>query len=292
MSWIEPSGKIHKKRAKNRKIGYKSHGHTMLRGSIWETNFENEFQSADDGVHEVVASLLNMKPLGKTPAEFFLMVKLRFKQDVSLRDTCKFYHIDEEIHRKLLLLLLSLLIRSPSYRSKYEGMPKLIGLLPSENVGKANMDQSYKIAKKLCETGFTSNQYFIIIHSPFKKFIYGDGNLDWLTSGIVANRIDGRILIPLTPHLCIFFCTPRFMASTPNCASITATFWMVDWINDIVQIYSRDKLFFLGKSPVLKETFKRGQFLEHQQRSDKLIEMLDEVAGIKQSSGIVQTGWN
>lgn len=269
---------------KNRKIAYQSHGHTMLKGSVWETNFEDDFSNADNGVHKVVESLISLKPLGRTLAEFFGLMPLFIKRDRSLRDMCKFYHLDEDVHRALLVLLCSLLIRSPGNRSRYESYPAIIGLPPNEEVGKANMRQTFQIAKELCEEGFISNQYFVLIHSPFKKFIFGDGNLDWLTGSLAANRIDGKALIPLTPHLCLYFCTPHSMRSTPNCASFSAAPWMVDWINDIVQIYSRDKLFFLGKPPALKDTFRKRQFLEHKRKTDELIDMLDEVAGIKKSN--------
>jgi hypothetical protein len=84
----------------------------------------------------------------------------------------------------------------------------------------------------------------------------------------------------------VFFCTPRSMRLKPNCASLTAAPWMVDWVNEIVQIYSKDKLFFLGKAPELTDAFRRGQFLEHKKKTDALIEMLEEVAGITKPAPI------
>jgi hypothetical protein len=279
VSWIEPDGEIGKKRAKNRKIAKKAHGHTFFRGGPWKTNFEGDFQSADDAVPKVVDVLLKLNPLGRTPSELVGMLKLLFKRDRALRDSCKFYDLDKGVHRKLLLLLLSLLIRSPGNRFRYENYPSIVGLPPNEDIGKANMRQCYEIAKNLCESGSISNQYFVLIHSPFKKFIFGDGNLDWITGNLMSNRINGRALVPLTPHLCVYLCTPNSMRSTPNCASFSAASWMVDWINDIVQIYSRDQLFFHGKSPVLTEPFRQREFLEHNERRDSLIDMLDELSG-------------
>jgi hypothetical protein len=233
-------------------------------------------------VPKVINALLELKPFGRTPLEFLRLVGLLFKRDRSLRDMCRFYHLDEKVHRGLLLLIFSLLIRSPSNRSRYEGYPAQFGLPRSEDVGKANMNQNYRMAKKLCETGYVSNQYFVLIHSPLKKFIFGDGNLDWLTSSLIANRIDGRALMPLTPHLCVYFCTPRAMLSTPNCASFSAAPWMVDWINDIVQIYSRDKIFFQGKPPLLSNAFQQQQFLKHKQNTDLLIDMLDKIGRVEE----------
>jgi len=284
VSWIGPEEKIGKKRAKNRKIAYKSHGHTMLRGSAWETNFECDFLSADNGISTVLRTLLGLKPLGRTPAEFFGLVTLLLRRDRHLHDMCKFYLLDEETQRKLLLLLFSLLIRSPGNRSRFEAYPEVFGMPPDEEVGKANMYQRYKIASELCETGPIANQYFVLIHSPLKKFIFGDGSLDWLTNGLVACRIDGRALVPLTPHLCVYFCASRTIRPKWNCASVSAAPWMVNWINDITQIYSRDKLFFLGKPPKLNEEFRRQQFREHSRNTDRLIDMLDEVAGTNTSA--------
>ena len=81
VSWIDPDGFKDKKRAKNRKIGYSSHGHTLFRGNVWETNFEHEFQSADDAVPKVVPALIALKPLGWTIKEFSFLMTLFFKRE-------------------------------------------------------------------------------------------------------------------------------------------------------------------------------------------------------------------
>ena len=167
-----------------------------------------------------------------------------------------------------------------------ENYPKLLGMPADEGVGKANMHQRFRTAKELCETGLLLNQYFVLIHTPLKKFIFGDGNLDWLTAELVGLRLDGRALVPLTPHLCVYFCTPRVMRRGPNCASFSAAPWMVDWINDITQIYSRDQLFFLGRPPKLSHAFQQHEFLEHKEKTDELIDMLDEIAGNQRPSGL------
>lgn len=157
LSWIEPDGTIQKKKPANRKIGFKRHGHTIFKGSVWESNFENEFD-VDSEVHDIVAGIRGLKPFGRTPSELFSLLKLIRKKDRTLRDMCKFYHLDEQLHRNLLLFIHSLLIRSPASRSRYESYPGMIGLPPDEEVGKGNMAQNYRIAKKLCLTGLISNQ--------------------------------------------------------------------------------------------------------------------------------------
>lgn len=276
VSWVEPSGKTAQKNPNNKRTGNKFHGHTIFRGYTWEHNFESEFE-IDNDVHALLGTLNQLTPLGRKPAELFALVKLVFKKDRKLRDQCKFYQLDEQLHRNLLLLILSLLIRSPANRHEYESAPKLFDLPANEEVGKMNMLQNYRIAKELCHSGTISNQYFVLLHSTLKKFNFGDGHLDWLTNALNFNRIYGRTLIPLTPNLCVYFSTPSAMRSSPNCAALYAAPWMVDWVNEITQIYSKEKLFFRGKKPHLTQAFQQGEFLALGKRTDALIDMLDEI---------------
>lgn len=277
VSWIDPNGIIDKKRFKNRQIGFKRNGHKLGKG-FWEHNFENEFD-IDGEIHNIILSLKGIRPLGSNVKEFFSILMLGNKNKSTLKALCKFYSLNESLHRNLLLLILSLMIRSPRRRSIYGRYPELIGMPANEEVGKANMRQDYLAVKKICQKGLLSNQYFIFMHSPRKKFIFGDGNLDWIS--LSGSRIYGRALLPLTPHLCIYFCAPMMMRTAPNCASLYIASWMVEWINDITQIYSKDRLFFNGSPPILSDAFRQREFLEHAERTDRLINMLDEIAGIK-----------
>ncbi|MFT6533046.1 MAG: hypothetical protein ACJASC_002604 [Limimaricola cinnabarinus] len=278
VSWIEPSGKILKKRAENRRIGFKIHGHTLFRGSVWETNFEDYFD-IDNEVHKVIYRIRNFKPLGQTPREFLALLHLFLKNNRDLRDVCKYYHLDESTRRQLLLLVYSLLIRSPANRARYEKYGSKFGLPADEETGKGNMLNNYRIAKEICEKSPSPNQYFVLIHSPIKKFVFGDGSLDWLTYSLASSQIRGRALIPLTPNLCVYVCTPSIMRTNQNLASLTAAKWMVDRINEITQIRSRDKIFFLGKPPQIIDAFSSSQFLSLERTQGDLIDLLDEVAG-------------
>ncbi|MDE0965552.1 MAG: hypothetical protein OSB73_20690, partial [Candidatus Latescibacteria bacterium] len=278
VSWIDPDGNTDKKKSVNRKIGFKIHGHTLFRGHVWgESNFENEFD-IDDKIHKIIANLKSLKPRGEHISPLISWWKSIRKNDLVLNDTCAKHHIKEQDSRDLLLFLYSLLIRSPSYRSKYEKFPAQFGLPVSENVGKANMRQSYLLAKKLCQEGVMTNRFFVILHSDHSRFICGDGYLDWLSGSLQARRVNGRALIPLTPHLCVYICTPMAMRTDRNCAAIRAAPWMVERVNEITQVYSRDRLFFLGRKPQLSENFLKREFLEHSNYKVDLLDKLDEIA--------------
>lgn len=238
-------------------------------------NFESEFD-IDSQVHDIIARLRQLRPLGYTRSESLALLGLVLKKDRKLADFCKFYHIDDRYSRDLLLLIYSLLIRSPSNRFKNASFPSRFGLPMNEDVGKANMRQSYLLAKRAYQSGAMTNRFFTVLHSDWKKFICGDGYLDWLSGSLPSVR--GRALIPLTPKLCIYVCTPMVMRKDRNCASLRAAPWMVEQINEIVQIYSRDKLFFLGRRPKITNEFKKRDFLEHSDYSVNLLDMLDEIS--------------
>ena len=254
VSWIQPNGETVHKKVDNRKIGYRRYGHTIFRDSVWKTNFEDLFK-IDNKVPEIVDKL---GAIGGDRG-----------------NSCQFHQLEENLHRNLLLFLYSILIRSPAYRSKY-GNP---AFPDNEDIGKANIYQSYKTAKALCNTGSISNQFFVFLRSSTKKFIFGDGSLDWLTCNLFANQILGKTLIPLTPELCIYFCTPLIMTTKPNCAVLNTEPWMVEKINDITQIYSSNQLFYLGKAPKLTDLFRKERFLEHKEQSEPFIDFLDKIAG-------------
>lgn len=275
---IDPDNVIVRKKSYNKQIGHKRHGHTLFRGGVWgQTNFEREFD-IDNEVHRIIGNLKSVKPLGQPPSPIQSILKSIRKKDRTLAETCAIHHMEEQVSRDLLLLLFSLLIRSPSYRWKYENFPAQFGLPVSENVGKANMRQSYLLAKKLCQRGVMTNRFFVVLHSDHKQFICGDGYLDWLSGSLQANRINGRALIPLTPHLCVYVCTPMAMRTNRNCAALRAPPWMVDRVNEITQVYSRDRLFFLGRKPRLTDDFLKRQFLEHSNYRVDLLDELDEIA--------------
>lgn len=278
VSWVDPDGVPDKKKSANRKIGYKAHGHTLFHGGAWgQTNFENEFD-IDNEVHRIIGNLGSLKPFGQPPSPIQSFLKSIRKKDRTLTETCAIHHIEEQASRDLLLLLYSLLIRSPSNRWKYENFPAQFGLPVNENVGKANMRQSYLLAKKLCQKGAMTNRFFVVLHSDHKRFICGDGYLDWLSGSLQANRVNGRALIPLTPRLCVYVCTPMAMRTNRNCAALRAPPWMVDRVNEITQVYSRDRLFFLGPKPSLTDDFLKRQFLGYSNYRVDLLDQLDEIA--------------
>ncbi|MEM9678079.1 MAG: hypothetical protein AAF890_08480, partial [Pseudomonadota bacterium] len=142
-------------------------------------------------------------------------------------------------------------------------------------VGKLNMRTNISIAKDLCQTAPISCQAFVFVHSLNGEFLVGDGYLDSLSNSLVGISLRGKALVPLTPRLCVFFFTPSSMWDSPNCASLFVSGWAVDKINYITQVYSKDRLFFVGSRPMLSEAYKRDEFLQFEYHYDPVIELFE-----------------
>jgi hypothetical protein len=277
--WVNASGQTASMPGDWRKIGSTEYGHSAIIDTVWQTNFEEQF-TIDSKVHDIVKKLESMRPQ-ETLSHTSVGLAAHFQDGhQNIPDTCYYHHIKEPLRRELLLLICSLLIRSPANRFAYENAPLIAGLPPNQDVGKINMRAIYKSAKKICRLGKASNQYFVLLHSPEKRFVFGDGALDWLTESVMTNRLHGQALIALTPSICIYVTTPLAMGSSINCASLIATSFMVDQVNEIIQIYSKERLFYCGPPPRLSENFLANQFLAHRVKHDPFLASLDKIAGL------------
>lgn len=270
--WITPNGNTERDRRHRGGVGVIDHGHTLFRGDVWQPSFEGQF-SIDTKVHNIVELLIELVPDGHA------------------HGALKHFHIADKTNRDLTLFILSLLIRSPSQRHIYERYPTMVNLPPNENIGKANMKQQYGIARCLSESGIVGNRHFTLLHSEEPAFIYGDGCLDWLSGNLMENRISGRALIALTPHLCVYLSTPTMMRSDRNCAAIRATTSMIKKASALTQIYAKEKLFYVGAAPELTADFRRNQFLQHATFTDPWFDELDELTGHSRRTAGILAGW-
>lgn len=255
-----------------------------LKQGVWEMNFEPEFE-IDDRIHSIIEEIRQRKPPGDRLSDWPRMIRSIFNGEMISEEACNYYTLDEAFHRELLLLIVSLLARSPACRWRLENYPRTLGLPANEDIGKINMYHRYLQAMKLCNEGLLSLQYFVALHARTRNFICGDGYLDSLIPGLIAGHLNGRAIVPLTPDICIYFVTKNRGRAKPNYASLNAPNWAIDRINLITQAYSRDFLFFRGRKPKLSSSFAERQFLQLKFHSDGLTSRLDALVGNPRKKG-------
>ena len=276
VTWLDPKGELHQKKRKKRKVGYLKHGHTFLRGTAFESNFEDEFSSADNSVHRVVKQLIAFPVQEEVPSSVAAHRTFgRSKWSEEIRAGGAVSHITEDLLRDTTLLILSLLIRSPGSRALLEGYARLAGQPPNEDVGKLNMSSRFKLAKKACEWKVAPSFCFALIRSEQQRFIVGDGYYDQLSASAMGGSLRGTALVPLTPSLCVYMFSPWSYTSDENCIAFEAEADLIDAINRISQIYSGGVLYFAGGAPEITDDFRRGEFLEIAQTSIPFLEAIE-----------------
>lgn len=275
VSWIDPSGEIHKKKFSKRKIARKSHGHTFLRDTFWKTNYESEFSHADNSVHDVLKRLNDVIKICLENDEVKKQSVNFNEQKCNIRKFCGFTCFEESFFRSLIDLVCSLALRSPNTRADFETFPTLLGLPSSEEVGKMNMSKNYKLAKRLAYVDIVGTEYITLLFSNKRTFMFGDGICHNLAIGY--GSLQGQALIAMTPWLAIHLhCAPQ-KRGDENCAILLATENQVQHLNHVIQIYSKEYLFFYDYPPILSTEYRRRQFLRHDHSQDPLLRKIREI---------------
>lgn len=278
---LQHNGEVISKVFDRRKIARKSHGHTIiLDQDLWRQNFEGAFAKADDSIHEVVAVCQEICAMPKLAKLVLRAAKRRITRRIELADLSQTFSISKRFRNDLFNLCLSLMIRSPANRFSLERAGAAFGLPPNEQVGKLNMLNQVRAMNEAFEAGFFTNIYPIFIASLTREFIFGDGLLETFTSSSGFGFRNGHSLIPLTPNICIFFSTPFSVRDDRNARLLFAPNWVVDEINSITELYSKEVVFFSFKKPTVSERFALNEhrFLKGHRNDfvSKLLEMCGE----------------
>jgi hypothetical protein len=255
--WLLPNGEVRKSTPNN--FGVIGNGHYIKLGrhsgetSPWDHNYESEFQAPDNNF----PSLINwLKSLQQQPPDTSVDLSDRFHP---LQAT------DEEI-KKIVECIVSLAIRSPMNRESAVRLAEYLrGPLPERErnalIG-ANMHQDYKTAVVAIGT----RGKFVIIHSPDQEFIYGDGFFHNLTSPLMTSPLSVKMFVPITPHIGILFAQPGRYRIDPRAFTLSITAEEAITLNNAIQIYSRDKIYFRSQKPNLLDDYKCS---EHRRYADE-----------------------
>ena len=240
---IDVSGKVIP--SKPKEFGSISDGHNLLfQGrSSWESTIEGYFDKPDRSMKSVVS--------------FLNSVIEREKEG-----TFEVDDIDKDMLNLSKECLISLLVRSPRYRSGISSLiESLRGEIPKadgKSLISSNMNQKYKfLLKKSLNAG-----KLLILYSESDEFIYGDG----LFSNLTVNTHDFSnfySLVPFTPSLSLAWSVPREYRSKPEITSAILNSEQVKLINNSTQIYSKEYLFFRSQHPELLEEFRVNEHLKY-----------------------------
>jgi hypothetical protein len=277
---LHHDGRVVSKVYDRRKIARKSHGHTIvLDQELWRQNFEGAFAKADESIHDVVEACQKLCRMSELARIVLRAGKRRFTRRLDLSDLSQSISISRSLRNDLFHLCLSLMIRSPANRFSLERVGSMFNLPPNEQVGKMNMLNQARAMNESLAAGFSSNIYPILIASLTRDFIFGDGFLETFTLGAGQGFRSGHSLVPLTPNICIFFSTPFSVRADRNARLLFAPNWVVDEINSITELYSRDVIFFSSKKPEVSEKFALNEYRCLKGHQNALVSTLLKMCG-------------
>lgn len=217
----------------------------------WDSSYERTFDRADNGFATLIPWLqAQSAPIQPSEAPFPERLSPVIVPDAE----------------RLLLgeCLASLIVRSPSLRDRvritteyYRGRFGMADPTADKNLISSNiMNGQPKLAREMATSG-----KFTILLSDEDEFIFGDGFLHSVHQ-VNDPILSLRCLIPVTPNIALFYTRPMSYRSYPVGFALDLSADEVSLVNETVQIYSNEYLFYRSHRPTLGDAFKLSQ---HQQ---------------------------
>lgn len=246
-----------------------------MRATPWETNFEDCFEDSDNLVKRLIEEIGIGKTAGGPLSYLLSLLPLFLKRNRELRDVAVYGALNEETDRAFLKYLVLLLLRWPSTRARLEAYSIEADADQRIETGKMNLLTQVRVAKDCLKARVMPLHFYVFLYSPRKEFIAGDGVLNALTSSLTGGAIRGHALLPMTPHICVYVCTPSRIKSDINFASLMVPDWMVEMQHEITMTYSKENVFFRSKAPNISDDFTSNEFRAYSSHQHELLDYLN-----------------
>ncbi|MCX7296053.1 MAG: DUF4238 domain-containing protein [Hyphomicrobiales bacterium] len=227
--------------------------HHITRGndSPWNTTFEPVFDKADSTFPDLVDWLLTIEASTS-------------RSKSSFHDRFRVQSLSGDRRAQLAECLSSLVVRSP--RSRNNIKITIESYLSNDNIEEHYVDKTLIAANMHASHGiFTSvingGGRFIALICDESELVYGDGFLHNFPIG-TDRPISGRFIIPVLPSLAILFVQPLAYRPQPELITMRLHEKEVTFLNQIVQVYSKNHIFYRNIKPKIIEEFRRREHLE------------------------------
>ena len=235
--------------------------------SVWNEDFESEFDQADKKFGGIIDWLsgLERRSMWDAPPNL-----------------SRFHPIaaTEEHLQDLVECLVSLAVRSPMNREQAVALAEnLRGPLPRKERNTIIAANIRHWQNNITQSIGTQGK-FVVLFSPFREFIFGDGFFNDAVSPLVSSIGTTRILAPLTPAVGVLYVRPGMYRIEPRVVTIVLSRTETLSINEAVQIYSGKEMFFRSEKPEITEYFRRAEYLHYCDSNNPIEHLIREVPGI------------
>lgn len=245
---ISPDGE--ERRAPPAQFGGITNGHTVRLGESWSFSFESKFDAVDSRLPYLVTDLLGFE--AKVAGS-----------GLPYSERLRGHEITDEFMKEIGLALASLICRSPNHRnliaktSKY--CQEKFGFKEAKSdKNLININISNKI--ELINRNFNGGKY-IVAFSDENEFIFGDGFYTNMASESALGH--SKTVVPITPTALVIYSRPTSYFTRPRLLTIRLGRAEVSLFNELVQVYSKNQLFFRSQRPAIGDAFKKNEFLQY-----------------------------
>lgn len=275
VSWVKPNGEVI--RSPGKRFGAIRNGHHFKAGfsgepSPWDHSFEAVFEKADSSFPELIEWLLGLE-CKHTPLR------------TEIRDGLLPQDVDETKLSILVECLVSLAVRSPKFRESGVSFAEHLRGPLDEAERNGLISANIMHCQRRIVDSFGTDGKFAILFTHDREFHFGDGFYHNLTS-MTQNGFGARIVAPITPNVCVFFCRPSRYRTEPRLVTLMLKRDEVDFFNKAIQVYSRDMLFYRNEVPELMDYYRVG---EHRVFShpDPMKQWVQALSGVEPSRMLI-----
>lgn len=267
VSSIQPDGEV--RRAPHGNFGGITNAHHMKFGGPWDATFEHVFNQPDSEMDDVISWLLTLETAQADP-EGPVLPRILAQP------------INGDRQHQLARTVASLVARSPRTRSmirlSVEHVRALLGL-PDAKADKTliawNQRSLYDAYTKVMET----RGRFAVLFSDSTELIFGDGFFHNFPAYAGPIGVAIKCVLPLTPTITVVFMKPKSYPLEPRLVTLRLEVDEIAYLNQTVQVYSKDFLFFRSQRPLLNSSFTVGEhYIYEYHKSEWLDGLIDDLS--------------
>lgn len=232
-------------------FGHDKHTHNIRFSGPWNSSFESMYGKADNSAGTIIDWLSTLDARRENCSGGFSERLLA-------------QPMTRERRGLLAEVLASLIVRSPLMRHRIarrvegarDAFPSL-DITADTSIVAANMQPLLAaFTRRMQVTG-----KFAVLLSEDRELIFGDGFFSTFpTNGHVSGF--HRCIIPITPSMAVLYTSPFRYVSNCELATMMLRSDEVDFLNLLVQVYSRDRIFYRSDRPVIHDAFMARQHMQ------------------------------
>lgn len=231
--------------------------------TVWDENYEPKFGNIDGRFPSLVRWIESLGFVANT-------------DNLPLSQRAQPQPVTDEQFYTCAECAVSIAVRNPAFRNRIR---LTVQSFRGSSIGEDELDRLIGLNQRDCQNLYmqaigTRGKIAILV-SKNSEFIFGDGFFHNFTSTSTA-PMTPRLILPLTPNYAVFYTKPVQFLSEPRLVTISLRRDEVQFLNDTVQVYSKDAVFYRTERPSLLSEFTQREFLEYRYNSHPAIDVFEQ----------------